>query len=51
MNNRLSSHLYSAFQGCALGLIVMAYICDYNTSQLPLALMCLGFSILTRFIK
>lgn len=49
MSNRLSSHLYSAFQGFALGLIVMAYICDYNTSQLPLAFGCLCISVLTRF--
>lgn len=50
MNNiNLKEHLYSALQGFGLGGIVMAYITNYNRSQLPIALLCLIFSIVCRF--
>lgn len=41
-------HLYSGFQGFCIGAIVMAYINNYNTSQLPFALICIVISILAR---
>lgn len=41
-------HLYTAFQGGAIGAIAMAYVADYNRSQLPLAIICIVISILSR---
>ena len=41
-------HLYSGVQGFALGGIIMAYIADYNRSQLPIALLFLGISFICR---
>lgn len=46
---RFKEHLYSGLQGFGLGAIVMAYINNYNVRQLPIALICLIFSILCRF--
>lgn len=45
---RFAEHLYSGFQGFCIGAIVMAYIADYNRSQLPFALVCILISILLR---
>lgn len=45
---RVREHLYTALQGFASGAIVMAYITNYNRSQLPIAVLCLLFSIVTR---
>lgn len=45
---KFEEHLYSGVQGFGLGAILMAYVCNYNRSQLPFALMCLVFSILSR---
>lgn len=41
-------HLYSAIQGFGFGAIVMAFVAGYNTSQLPLALICLIASVVFR---
>lgn len=48
---RLLGHLYSGLQGFALGAILMAYVVDYNRSQLPMAFIFLIISIALRFIK
>lgn len=45
---RFTEHLYSGFQGFCIGAIAMAYVADYNRSQLPFALMCLFMSIFLR---
>ena len=45
---RVREHLYTALQGFAGGAIVMAYITNYNRSQLPIAVLCLLFSIAVR---
>lgn len=42
------SHLYTGVQGFGLGAIAMAYVANYNRSQLPIALLCLGVSIVCR---
>lgn len=41
-------HFYTGAQGFALGGIAMAYIANYNRSQLPFALICWTLSILFR---
>lgn len=41
-------HLYTALQGFGFGAIVMAYITNYNTSQLPTALIGLTLSVICR---
>lgn len=43
------SHFYTAFQGFLLGALVMAYVADYNRSQLPLAFLAFMLSVLCRF--
>lgn len=45
----IKGHLYTAFQGFALGAIVMGFVTGYNTSQLPIALFFLFLSVVTRF--
>lgn len=40
------SYLLTALQGFLVGAIVMAFIADYNRSQLPLAVLCLLASFL-----
>lgn len=44
----IGEHLYSAFQGFCIGSIVMAYVANYNTSRLPIAILCIAVSILSR---
>lgn len=41
-------HLHTAIQGFGAGSIVMAYVSNYNRSQLPLATILLVMSILFR---
>ena len=43
---KFSEHLFTALQGFAFGSIIMAYINNYNRSQLPFAFLTLIFSIL-----
>lgn len=45
---KVEEHLYTGFQGFCLGAIVMAYITNYNRTQLPIAVVCLVISILSR---
>lgn len=45
------SHVYTAFQGFALGVIVMGFITNYNRSRLPIALICIIISIVSRFLS
>lgn len=45
MNNET---LLSVVQGLAAGAIIMAYICNYNRSQLPIAIICLIASVISR---
>lgn len=44
----LKEHLFTAFQGFALGAIVMGFITDYNVKQLPIALFFLFLSVASR---
>lgn len=44
----MKGNIYTAIQGFALGGIAMAYISDYNRSQLPLAFIFWCNSILFR---
>lgn len=44
-------HLFTAFQGFALGAIVMGFMTGYNTSQLPFALFFLFLSVVSRCIS
>lgn len=48
---KFTEHLYSGLQGFGFGAIIMAYINNYNRSQLPFALLCLILSILFRLEK
>lgn len=41
-------HLFTFVQGLGVGAIVMGYVADYNTSQLPLAIVCMIISFLSR---
>lgn len=41
-------HLFTAIQGFGAGAIVMAYVCGYNLSQLPIAALCLFVSVISR---
>lgn len=43
--------LYTGLQGFALAAILIAYVADYNRSQLPFALMCLIFSVMLRVLN
>lgn len=45
---RKIEHLYTALQGFVAGAIAIAYIANYNRSQLPIAIICLIFSVLLR---
>ena len=45
---KFTEHLYSGIQGFTFGVIVMAYVCDYNRSRLPIAILCLIFSLVMR---
>ena len=42
------SRLYDIVQGFAAGVLVMAFIADYNRSSLPIAFICLMLSIILR---
>ena len=41
-------NLLTGLQGFGFGAIVMAYICNYNKDQLPVALVLLTFSVISR---
>lgn len=41
-------HLYTGFQGFVVGAIAMAYVADYNTSQLPIAILFILVAIISR---
>ena len=45
---KLTEHLYTVLQGFGAGAIIMAYVANYNRSQLPLAILCMIISILLR---
>lgn len=45
----IKEHLYTGLQGFGIGAIVMAYVSNYNRSQLPIAALCIIISILLRF--
>jgi hypothetical protein len=45
---KIEEHLYTAFQGFLVGAIVMAYVSNYNRSQLPIALLFAVIGILSR---
>lgn len=41
-------HFFTALQGFGLGAIIMGFVANYNITQLPIALICLVFSIFLR---
>ena len=44
-------HFHTALQAFAVGALVMAYIADYNTRQLPIASVAVALSILLRILQ
>lgn len=46
----IKGNILSGLQGFGLGAILMAYVCNYNRSQLPVAVMCLVASVIFRVI-
>lgn len=45
---KIKDHLFTAFQGFLFGAIVMGFVADYNTNQLPIALIFLVLSVVSR---